>query len=106
MEQELADRFGKLPSAARNLIWVVRLRLLANAAGVGGIQAENDKFVIRLLPGRELDRDAVGRRLPAGTAVTAHQVRLSREALGEGWREGLVRALDIIVPSEVGVPAR
>ena len=98
MEQELADRFGALPSAARNLIWVVRLRLLANAAGVGGIQAENDQFVIRLLPGGELDRAALAGRLPNGASVTAHQVRLNREALGEGWREGLVRALDAIVP--------
>ena len=105
IEQELTDRFGSLPSAARNLIWVVRLRLLAVAAGVGAIQAENDQFVIRLLPGRELDRGAVGGRLPAGASATAHQVRLNRDALGESWREGVVRALDAILPASDAVAA-
>ncbi len=101
IEQELVDRFGQLPPPAKNLLWVVRLRLLATAAGVGAVQTEEAAFVIRLLPGRELDRTAVESKLRPSTstgqaAVTAHMVRLNRAALGEGWREGIVRALAAI----------
>jgi transcription-repair coupling factor (superfamily II helicase) len=104
IEQELRDRFGAPPPPARNLVWVVRLRLLATAAGVGAIQTEGDQLVLRLLPGRELDRAAVSRRLRNGASVTPHQVRLERQTEGEAWRESLVRALDAI-GSAVTAPA-
>jgi transcription-repair coupling factor (superfamily II helicase) len=104
IEQELRDRFGPLPAPARNLLWVLRLRLLATAAGVGAIQAEGPAFVIRMLPGRELDRQGLARRLPQGSTALSHQVRLDRESLGDGWREALVRALDAI-GSAIAVPA-
>ncbi len=96
IEQELRDRFGELPPAARNLVWVVRLRLMASMAGIGAIQTENDQLVIRMLPGLSLDRRAVSGKVPPGSQITQHQVRLDRDALGEGWREGLVRAVDAI----------
>jgi transcription-repair coupling factor (superfamily II helicase) len=96
IEQELRDRFGELPAAARNLLWVVRLRILAGSAGIGAIQTEGEHLVIRLLPGRELDRTAIARKLPAHSTVLSHQVRLNRDEAGEGWRETLVRALAAI----------
>jgi transcription-repair coupling factor (superfamily II helicase) len=101
IEQELNDRFGKLPPAARNLVWVVRLRLMATTAGVGSLQTEGEAYVLRLLPGHELDRTGLARRLPQGSTVTQHQVRLDRGVLGEGWREGLVRALDAVAGAVV-----
>jgi len=100
IENELRDRFGELPAAARNLLWVLRLRLLAMQAGVGAIQVEGDDMVIRLLPGLSLDRDAVSRRAPPHTTVLNHQLRLNRDLIGEGWRESLVRALAAIAPAE------
>jgi transcription-repair coupling factor (superfamily II helicase) len=99
IEQELRDRFGQLPPAARNLVWLVRLRIMATKAGIGAIQSEDDSLVIRMLPGLSLERGAISRRMPAGATVLNHQIRLNRETLGEGWREGLVRALDAIVPA-------
>jgi hypothetical protein len=37
--------------------------------------------------------------MPPGSNVLNHQVRLNRDSMGEGWREGLVRALDAIAPA-------
>jgi len=99
IENELRDRFGELPAAARNLLWVLRLRLLAMHAGVGAIQVEGDDLVVRLLPGLSLDRDAVAKRVPPHSTVLSHQVRLNRDLVGEGWRQALVRALDAIIPA-------
>jgi transcription-repair coupling factor (superfamily II helicase) len=105
IEQELRDRFGALPAAARNLVWVVRLRLLATAATIGSVQTEPEALVIRLMPGRELDRRGVESKLPPHSSVTAHMVRLDRETLGDSWREGLVRAILAMTPSPEKVPA-
>jgi transcription-repair coupling factor (superfamily II helicase) len=93
IESEMTDRFGALPQAARNLLWVVRLRLLAAAAGVGGITNEESDLVVRVLPGREIDRSVYPRRLPGIKSVSAHQLHIDREGLGQSWREGLVRAI-------------
>ncbi len=103
IEAELVDRFGPPPPAAKNLLWVCRLRLLATESGAGAIQVEGDQIVLRLLPGREIDRGAYPRRVPGLASVTAHQVRLDREALGEGWREGVVRALVALQGVVVGM---
>jgi transcription-repair coupling factor (superfamily II helicase) len=99
IEQELRDRFGQLPPAARNLVWLVRLRIMATKAGIGAIQTEDGTLVIRMLPGLALDRESASKRMPQGTNVLNHQVRLNRDAIGEGWREALVRALDAVTPA-------
>jgi transcription-repair coupling factor (superfamily II helicase) len=104
IEQELVDRFGKLPVAARNLLWLVRVRLMATVAGLGAVQTEENDLVLRMLPGLSLDRDGIRRKLPPGATATQHQVRLNRDAIGEGWREALVRTIDAITPA-APVPA-
>ncbi len=101
IEQEMQDRFGAPPPSARNLAWVVRFRLLAAAAGIGAVQSEDGVFVLRTLPGRELDRQELQRRLRGNATVTQHQLRLDRAALGDAWREGLVRALDAVAATGV-----
>ncbi|MPZ49581.1 MAG: transcription-repair coupling factor [Dehalococcoidia bacterium] len=105
IEEELRDRFGQLPPAARNLLWVVRLRLLATSAGAGSVLTEGDVFVVRLLPGRSLEPNDLRRRLPTGATVTPHQIRLHRDALGEGWREAIVRTLAIMSSVTAAAPA-
>jgi transcription-repair coupling factor (superfamily II helicase) len=97
LEQEMKDRFGPLPGSARNLLWVVRLRLLAAAAGVGAMQTEGGALVVRLLPGREIERGVFNSKRLAGVSwVGQHQVRLDREGLADNWREALVRVLDAL----------
>jgi transcription-repair coupling factor (superfamily II helicase) len=104
IEQELRDRFGALPPSAKNLTWVVRLRLLATAANIGSVQTENEALVIRTMPGTDLDRRALESKLPAHSQVTPHMIRLDRDTLGEGWREGLVRTL-VTITASAAVPA-
>jgi transcription-repair coupling factor (superfamily II helicase) len=93
IERELADRFGTLPGPARSLLWVVRLRILCAAAGIASVQVEGEALVIRTQSDREIDRAGIARRLPQGTGITTHQVRLDRRSLGDGWREAIVRTV-------------
>jgi len=59
LQEELVDRYGKLPDAARSLIETHRLRLTAEHIGVKKIDASNEAIVITFVPNPPLD----GRRL-------------------------------------------
>jgi transcription-repair coupling factor (superfamily II helicase) len=47
LNEELADRFGPPPEMVRNLLFQVRVRLLAEKAGVASITGEANQIVIR-----------------------------------------------------------
>jgi len=59
LQEELVDRYGKLPDAARSLIETHRLRLAAEHIGVKKIDASNEAILITFVPNPPLD----GRRL-------------------------------------------
>jgi len=46
--RELEDRFGLLPAAAEDLLYVLRMRMLAERAGVWAIGRENHNLVLKL----------------------------------------------------------
>jgi transcription-repair coupling factor (superfamily II helicase) len=82
---DLVDRFGPLPPPAERLLDVVRLRLLADRAGIASVSREEADLVIRFPP--DWSRSAVVRALqapdwrPAGLApgslrVASNQVRV------------------------------
>jgi transcription-repair coupling factor (superfamily II helicase) len=43
IEAELEDRFGPLPSAVQHLLWVARLRILGERAGLAAIRVERQR---------------------------------------------------------------
>ncbi len=54
-QEELVDRYGKLPEAARALIEVHRLRLIAEKLGVRKIDASSEAIVIQFVPDPPFD---------------------------------------------------
>ena len=50
LQEELIDRYGKLPDAGRALIETHRLRLAAEALGVKKIDASSDAIVLQFVP--------------------------------------------------------
>jgi transcription-repair coupling factor (superfamily II helicase) len=71
MQEELVDRFGGLPPAARALIESHRLRLLGKPLGVARIDADSETLQIQFVPHPPLD--------PAGVLklVQKHKWRLA-----------------------------
>jgi transcription-repair coupling factor (superfamily II helicase) len=59
MQEELVDRFGELPPAARALIESHRLRLLGRPLGVARIDADGETLQIQFVPKPPLDPQAV-----------------------------------------------
>ncbi len=90
MEQELADRFGPLSGPARNLMYQLRLKVLARDAGVGAVGVENGRLVLRSGGGDYPDRVRLQRVLDGHAIVGRRDVWLTQE---RGWREELVAVL-------------
>ena len=89
MEQELADRFGPLPSDAQNLMYQLRLKALARDAGVSTIGIENSRLAL-LSETDYADRDRIQFALRGRASVSRRGIWLPME---RGWRNELVAAL-------------
>ena len=55
LQEELIDRFGKLPEAAQALVETHRLRLLAKTVGIVKIDAHTEAAVMQFLPNPPID---------------------------------------------------
>jgi transcription-repair coupling factor (superfamily II helicase) len=91
---ELADRFGPPPPVVRNLLDVVRVRVLARGAGLLSVTTEDDAIVLRAggpIARRERLAGAFGEAVRVGSA----QVRVERRA---GWRDVLLQVLERLQP--------
>ena len=106
LEQDLADRYGKLPAPVRNLLLVFRLRNELQRLGVLGVQwVEQDRLVVRHPPaqplgGAWLDAFADVRPVEAGrTHLMLQPLRKGRQRTGEEVLALLLDALSGRVPS-------
>jgi transcription-repair coupling factor (superfamily II helicase) len=89
MEQELADRFGPLPSDAQNLMYQLRLKALARDAGVTTIGIENDRLA--LLSERDYpNRENLQHALRGRASISRRGIWMPME---RGWRNELTGVL-------------
>jgi len=73
--RELEDRFGLLPAAAEDLLYVLRIRILAEHAGVLAIGRENHNLVLKL------DADAQEK----ARSIASHFGRRAWVGRGQMW---------------------
>ncbi len=96
--QEFADRFGPVPAEVANLLYVVRVKVLAVNAGGEAIGIEEGQLLIKCACLEGMDRTALQGRLQ-GSGIPA---RVARRAIwlemrqGDGWRRDLVRVLEAV----------
>jgi len=90
LRTELQDRFGPLPPPVENLLYQLRIKLLALEANVETIAAEGGQIAIRLDDLEHADRPTLQRRL-------GYDVRVSRTAIwlpcDDGWQSALADVL-------------
>jgi transcription-repair coupling factor (superfamily II helicase) len=99
MAQELEDRFGELPQATVNLLYQLRLKILAMAAGVQAISTEEGQVVIKAKGVGRAEEKGLQRRLGNKARVGRRQVWLPLDAQGR-WQEILPDILQTM--AEVG----
>jgi transcription-repair coupling factor (superfamily II helicase) len=90
LAEELVDRFGPLPMEVQNLLYQVRIKVLALAAGVSSIGRDSDQLVLRSDDLEQVDRQRLQARLGADARVARRAVWLP---LAAGWTEALERTL-------------
>ncbi|MBJ7609265.1 MAG: transcription-repair coupling factor [Candidatus Dormibacteraeota bacterium] len=91
----LVDRFGPLPDPAELLIYSLRVRLLAAAAGVTAVESGGDGVRVQLVIAHGLDLAAVVEQWRLQASATATRVVISTEPVrraGE-WRDVLTGVL-------------
>ena len=97
MEDELRDRFGPLPWQVQNLLYVARLKLRAQRAGVASITREDDRIVVWLEDEVGGARQALQRVLGKGAAVGNTQIRMDAGQFPDGWEQPLMDAMEKMV---------
>ena len=75
LREELVDRFGKLPDAARALVDTHRLRIASRPLGIARIDAAADAIVVQFVPDPPID---------AASDHPLHPEPARRQALGSG----------------------
>ena len=89
MAQEFADRFGAPPPEVRNLLYALRIKILASKAGIESISTEDRQIVLRRFQGMRFDKQQLEPYLREGITIGHAQLRLSLKQLGKEWRKVL-----------------
>ncbi len=93
MAAGLRDRFGPVPAAVEELLFGLRVKVLAARAGVESVTLEGGEVVLRLADGLRFDGRRLAPALGPGVKLGRTQLRLSRRQLGRGWRRVLEEVL-------------
>ncbi|TAK61853.1 MAG: transcription-repair coupling factor, partial [Dehalococcoidia bacterium] len=104
LDREFNDRFGPPPSPVRNLLYIVKARVLAKRAGVASVTREDGAggrpiLSLRTTEGhdfrQQLSLTARGDLERAdGVSIGHNQLRIDLDAAGANWRETLLQALE------------
>ncbi len=90
LAEELVDRFGPMPQEVQNLLYQVRIKLLALAAGVSSIGRDSDQLVLRSDDLETVDRTRLQARIGDVARVARRAVWLP---ITDAWPEALERTL-------------
>jgi transcription-repair coupling factor (superfamily II helicase) len=94
MAEELADRFGPIPDPVDNLLYQLRIKVLAGHAGVSSVTVESGQIRVRV-PGLDnLPRYRLQRYLGSEVRVSRKAVWFGREMGTNEWKILLVRVLE------------
>ena len=72
IEEELRDRFGKLPQEVRTLLQVTEIRVLAEQKGILSVESESNRLKCLRGSGQRDDWVMIGTRFPRLTAPRPH----------------------------------
>jgi len=89
MAREFSDRFGALPAEVKNLLYAVKIKILAAKAGIESISIEEGQIILRLFEGMKFTPRQRALPLPDGVRMGTSQIILNLKRLGKEWEEVL-----------------
>ena len=96
MAQELEDRFGPLPKPVANLLYQLRLKVLAMESEVQAISVDSGQIVIKASGLEHLDRAGLQRRVGPQTRVTRRQIWMPLHPNPDVWQSELEKVLRLM----------
>ena len=95
LPREFMERFGhRLPDELHNLLFGVRVRVLAKTAGVESVTRRTDRVTLKLVDEVGGARIALERALGHGTTVGNQQVHVPLEQGRTPWGQALLEVLE------------
>ncbi len=96
--QEFKDRFGPLPEPVENLLYIVKIKVLAARAGVSSVSTQGRQIVIKP---QTVDsplkirgaRGVMSKYVDGAVKIGATQIKLDTRLLGDKWTEVLEEIL-------------
>jgi transcription-repair coupling factor (superfamily II helicase) len=85
--KELQDRFGPLPLEVQNLLYVLKIRMLATKAGVESISSNANIVTIRLMPGLQFNRQRLIPSMRFGIKIGVSALIVNLNNLGSDWQK-------------------
>ncbi len=94
MADELADRFGPIPDPVHNLLYQLRIKVLAERAEVTAVTTEAGQIKIRVPDLENLDRYRLQRYLGENARVSRKAIWMPRHMSTHEWQVELVQVLE------------
>jgi len=95
MTREFKDRFGPLPQPVDNLVYIMKIKVLAAGAEVSSVSTQGRQIVIK--PRRAViaseAKQSLGKSYDGAIKIGATQIKLDTRILGERWTEVLEEIL-------------
>ncbi|MFC1954709.1 transcription-repair coupling factor [Chloroflexota bacterium] len=87
--REFEDRFGKPPPEIENLLYAVRIKILATKAGIESVSTERGEIVLRPFEGMRFEKEKITPLRRDGLQTSAFQIRINPKRLGRIWQRVL-----------------
>jgi len=87
--EELDDRFGALPIEVKNLLYAVKVKILAAKAGIESISSEDGQIILRLFEGVKFTPEQRALSFPDGVRMGTSQIGLNLKRVGKEWQKTL-----------------
>ena len=94
MAAELADRFGPIPDPVDNLLYQLRIKVLAEDAGITAVTTEAGQIKIRFPDLENIDRYRLQRYLGENARVSKKAIWMPRDLSTHEWQVELVQLLE------------
>ena len=99
LEKELGDRFGPLPQEVKDLLYMVRVKLLGSMSGIESICSEDGQVVLSLGAAAKFDRPSLQRYFGGKLKIGTSQLRLGMGTDKE-WKEVLEQVLKVMAQAK------
>jgi len=93
LEQEFNDRFGVPPKEVENLLYILKIRVLAKDTGIESISNMDGEIIIQLFAGMQLNKQKLSHLYREGIKIGNSQLRMSLRQPGKGWKTMLEEIL-------------